>query len=214
MNKPASIKGNARELVLDTAELLFAEQGVEAVSLRAINAAAGVSPGVLHYHFGNRQSLIEALIDRRMHGLMAQRHALLTPLLQLQQPSLEAVIRALISPLAELALNGGDTGQRYIQFIAKLYAERSVILDKVSSQYTQTTTAHFPALIKKACPALSRSSINWRLAMANSTALQTLAELSLPPRAWQQENRKSPDQQVEELITFVIGGFNSTSNID
>ncbi len=47
------IKGAARELILDTAEHLFAEQGVNAVSLRAINAAAGASPGVLHYHLSS-----------------------------------------------------------------------------------------------------------------------------------------------------------------
>ena len=48
------IKGTARELILNAAEQLFAEQGVNAVSLRAINAAAGVSPGVLQAPAENR----------------------------------------------------------------------------------------------------------------------------------------------------------------
>ncbi|MBP6382754.1 MAG: helix-turn-helix transcriptional regulator, partial [Pseudomonadales bacterium] len=43
-----------RKRILDTAERLFGERGVAAVSLRDINRAAGISQGVLHYHFGGR----------------------------------------------------------------------------------------------------------------------------------------------------------------
>lgn len=60
-------KQPTRDRILDQAERLFAERGIDAVSLRAINAAAGVSPGILHYHFGNREPLIESIISRRLH---------------------------------------------------------------------------------------------------------------------------------------------------
>ncbi len=45
-----------RKRILDTAERLFGERGVAAVSLRDINRAAGISQGVLHYHFGGRDA--------------------------------------------------------------------------------------------------------------------------------------------------------------
>lgn len=214
--KTNSIKGEARELILDSAERLFAEQGVEAVSLRAINAAAGVSPGVLHYHFGNREALVCELINRRMQPLMYKRRELITPLLASEQPAIEDVVRALVMPLAEFVLDGGEAGQRYLRINARLYAERSPLLEQASKRYLQDTSSHFPALLKKSCPQLSHSAIIWRLAAANNCLLQTLVELTpasdeQPLRGWIGEQLKSeplqPTVAVEELVSFISGGF-------
>ena len=205
------IKGAARELILNTAEQLFAEQGVNAVSLRAINAAAGVSPGVLHYHFGNRDALLEALIERRMQPLMQQRKAMLTVLMKQSSPPIDDVIAALVQPLADFVLNGGEHGQRYIQLIARLYMERCAVFEKVNARYVDSTTAMLPRLIYRACPHLSKASISWRLAAANNACLQTLAELSKPLRPWQQslsgDEANDPRHVIFTLKQFIAGGF-------
>lgn len=207
MSKTQSVKGKARELVLDTAERLFAEQGVKTISLRAINAAAGVSPSVLHYHFGNRDTLVIAVIERRMPELMEQRGELLSPLLHADQPELQSIIEALVLPLADFVLNGGEAGQRYIRFMARLYADRSPLLEQVSQQYIPSITSNFPKLIAKACPHLSHDSICWRLNMANHCSLQTLADLQLGPRLWQSIDNHSMLEQTEDLIRFITSGF-------
>ena len=64
---------SARERLLDCAERLFAEHGVGGVSLRGINAEAGLSPAALHYHFGSKEALVQALLERRMSSLMDRR---------------------------------------------------------------------------------------------------------------------------------------------
>ena len=54
-----------RELVLDTAEQLFAEHGVFAVSNRQIAEAAGQgNTAVVGYHFGTKTDLVRALVRR------------------------------------------------------------------------------------------------------------------------------------------------------
>lgn len=54
-----------RELVLDTAERLFAEHGVFAVSNRQIAEAAGQgNTAVVGYHFGTKTDLVRALVRR------------------------------------------------------------------------------------------------------------------------------------------------------
>ena len=55
---------STRDKLLDCAEDLFGRHGLEGVSLRTINAEAGLSPAALHYHFGSKQLLVEALLFR------------------------------------------------------------------------------------------------------------------------------------------------------
>lgn len=48
--------------LLKTAERLFATEGLDAVSLRAVNAAAGLGPSSVHYHFGTKEDLVAAVL--------------------------------------------------------------------------------------------------------------------------------------------------------
>jgi len=58
-------KGQARTVILDAAEWLFAEHGVASVSNRQIGAAAGQgNTSAVGYHFGSKDELIRALIRR------------------------------------------------------------------------------------------------------------------------------------------------------
>ena len=58
-------QGDATRLrLLKTAERLFATEGLDAVSLRSVNAAAGLGPSSVHYHFGTKDDLGQALVMR------------------------------------------------------------------------------------------------------------------------------------------------------
>ena len=60
-----------RRRVLDAAAALFAERGVEAVSMDDIVAAAGVGKGTLYRRFGDKSGLATALLDDRERALQA-----------------------------------------------------------------------------------------------------------------------------------------------
>ncbi len=55
-----------REALLDAAVALFAEQGVGATTSAEIAARAGVTPAMVHYHFRNRERLLDAVVDERL----------------------------------------------------------------------------------------------------------------------------------------------------
>lgn len=55
--------GNLRKALLSHALDLVREEGVEALSLRAVARAAGVSQTAPYRHFANRQALVEAVAD-------------------------------------------------------------------------------------------------------------------------------------------------------
>ncbi len=55
-----------RDRIVDTAIVLFNDQGSEAVSTNHIAQALGISPGNLYYHFSNKEEIIRAVLERMM----------------------------------------------------------------------------------------------------------------------------------------------------
>jgi len=69
--RPAKSRVDQRERLLDVAIALFGKQGIAATPLSAIARRARVTPAMLHYYFGNRERLLDALVDERIVPLMA-----------------------------------------------------------------------------------------------------------------------------------------------
>ncbi len=63
---------NAREALLDAAVARFAELGVAASSTSAIARSAGLTPAMVHYYFGSRDALIDAVIEERLARFIRQ----------------------------------------------------------------------------------------------------------------------------------------------
>jgi len=63
--------------LLNAAERLFSDKGIEAVSHRDIALAAAVNLAALNYHFRSRQAFIQAVIKRRVEPINAHRLAAL-----------------------------------------------------------------------------------------------------------------------------------------
>lgn len=63
--RPSRDEPDLRSHLLDVAIARFARDGIAATSLRTIASEAGVTPAMLHYYFGDKQQLKQALIAER-----------------------------------------------------------------------------------------------------------------------------------------------------
>ena len=64
--------GDLRRAILDAAERMLAEEGMEAVTIRACARAAGVSPAAPIHHFGSLRDLLAVLAARGFGQLVAR----------------------------------------------------------------------------------------------------------------------------------------------
>ena len=55
---------DTRERILTSARELFARNGIDKTSIRAVAAAAGVDPALVHHYYGTKQQLFAAAIPR------------------------------------------------------------------------------------------------------------------------------------------------------
>lgn len=75
--KQVAIPLQAVDKILVAAELAFAQSGFDGAGMKAISTAAEVSQALVHYHFGTKDRLYEAVIQRRSQKINDERHALL-----------------------------------------------------------------------------------------------------------------------------------------
>ena len=111
-----------RAKLLATAERLFAEHGIDGASLNEISRAAGQrNSNVCQYHFGSKQGLIQAILDKHVPGIAARRNQLLDALETRAAFDLRELARAFVRPVSE-KLADPDGGAEFIRINAGLVA--------------------------------------------------------------------------------------------
>lgn len=112
--------GDTRVRLIRAAEKLFARHGVGGVSLREINRAAGAKNAVaVQYHFGDRDGLLRAVLQKHWPDVEARRHALLDEYEADPGGGVRFLAACLVRPLAS-KLSDDDGGREYLQIHAEL----------------------------------------------------------------------------------------------
>jgi len=107
--------GQGEMALILAAERLFAERGIDGVSLRQINQAADhKNTAAAHYHFGSKDGLVQAVLTYRLPRLDERRGELLQR--SSQTRDLRFYLEAFIRPLAEELLPR-EGGNYYIRFM-------------------------------------------------------------------------------------------------
>jgi AcrR family transcriptional regulator len=119
--EPAPRSHDARLRLLLAAERLYAEQGLEAVSLRHICRAAGNgNNNAVQYHFGDERGLLEAIVAYRVPALDGRRAGLLAAArADGRDRTVRGLVDVLMRPLAEEARRPGS---RYVGFLGRFGA--------------------------------------------------------------------------------------------
>jgi AcrR family transcriptional regulator len=112
-------EASTRLRLLEAAEQLYAEQGIDAVSLRQVAAVAGQrNTSAVAYHVGSRDALVRAVLGMRLQVTDARRQELLAAAFSGERPEVRDLVEALVLPFAE-TLNE-PWGRAHVRFVAQM----------------------------------------------------------------------------------------------
>ena len=131
MSGKSDRSAETRELLLVTAERLFAEHGVEAVSNRQVCEAAGQSNNfAVGYHFGTKNDLVLAIVRRHSESVERRRSGMLAEVTG--SPDLRDWMSCLVRPITEHLASLGSPSW-YARFMAQVSTHPSW-RERVSSE--------------------------------------------------------------------------------
>ena len=199
---------NTKDRILDAAERLFARDGFEATSLRAITAEAQVNLAAVNYHFQSKDALVQAVIGRRMDPLNAQRLALLDGYEASAGDApvpLDQIMDAFLRPIVELV---GSHAHQFVPLIGRLYTEPGDFVARLYEQQFEHMRQRFFPVLERALPDLPRAELAWRIhfaigAMAHTMAASKILELMSGGEA----DISDVQGTLARLKAFIIAGL-------
>lgn len=171
-----------RLALIRAAEQLFARNGIDAVSLRQICAAAGQrNTNAVRYHFGDKEQLVEAIFERRQGELEPMRRTMLDAIPpEGALPDQSATIDALLAVVVRPPLMIADPEERY-NYVKLLASYLNRHRDSGMRHPLDYAPALLPALVAahqrlfRAC-GLPRDIFDLRLQMIVGLALQAVIQ--------------------------------------
>src|SRR5712671_2089388 len=198
---------DTRSRILDVAEELFGEQGLDRVSIRDITKQARVNLAAINYHFGSKEDLIAAIFERRVVPVNEARLAALTRAEQLakKNPKLEAILEAFIRPTVQCSSGAAKGEKAFSKLFGRCLSEPNPEIETLLKNQFEPMMKRLDAALMKALPHLSRSEIFWRMKFTFGALHHWLLtrERFLP--AWLE--KVDVELQIQKLISFAAAGF-------
>ena len=95
--RPTAENADLRASLLDAALACFVRRGIAATSLRDIATEAAVTPALVHYYFGDKAQLQEAVVAERLLPVVAQMRA---PVMQAGEGDVAALVAGFVHGIA------------------------------------------------------------------------------------------------------------------
>ncbi len=207
----AALEPDTKTLILDAAEVVFADRGFGAASLRQIIARAGVNLAAVHYHFGSKEALVEAVFARRIEGLTRDRLAMLDACEKRAEggaPALEGVLEAFIGPALRMTTDPAKGGKVFVRLFGRTMAEPSERLQAMLNDQFGETAKRFMSALRKALPELPPTVLCWRFEFVVGAMGYVMADpQNIKVASGGACDPGDTETAVRELTTFLAAGL-------
>lgn len=207
---------NTRDSILDAAEELMAKRGYANTSMRQITGKAKANLAAVNYHFGSKEGMVAAMLDRRLEPLNRKRMEMLEAEMEKarqegRRPDIEMLLRALFEPILRF-FRSSEGGGNFIKIFGQIHSDSDDTIRKHFLRHMIPVFIAFFEAFQQALPALPPEKLAARIffcigAMAH--AANILVNEKIATISFQLKVPMMPDPEglMEELIQFNVRGM-------
>ena len=198
-------KVDTKARILDSAEKLFGMNGFEATSLRDITTAADVNLAAINYHFQTKDSLIDAIVARRIEPVNKKRFELLEA--AGKNPTVEQILTAFMDPVMQVKADA------VVPLIGRILSNPELFVERVFHKHLAPVSQRFVEALSKALPELPPSELLWRLHFSVGVLTHTMLWGRIFPKITNGVCDISDRQAlVDRAVRFVAAGFRAPAS--
>lgn len=185
--------------ILDAAEKLFGQHGFEETSLRDLTAEAQVNLAAVNYHFQSKDSLIDAVIERRIAPVNRLRLEMLDA--AGPTPTPEQIAEAFLAPMVMMEILPA------LPLIGRALSSPNHFLRNVYKKHLVHVVERFTEAIGNAVPDLPQEERFWRLQFMAGAMTHVLALSTVLPAMTGSESELDRQMLLRRLVTFLAAGL-------
>ena len=195
---------DTRNQILDVAERHFAIYGFAGTSLRGIIKDANVNVAAVAYHFGNKEELVNAVIERFAVPVVSEQ------LRQLEaagkQPNLRKVLTAFYEPPLNLIRTRGKSGKMLALFLGRMQTEPDPIFSLVDKHFAYCRN-RFVDAFHKCMRDATEAELQWHFEFMLSLVVCFLTREAQIRKRYGDPKEWTAPEAVKRMVKFCESGM-------
>lgn len=200
---------NTKEQILDIAESHFASFGFAGTSLRGIIKEANVNVASVAYHFGSKEDLFEAVMERFAAPVVEHQLRRLRTELDSDNYSLESILRCFYEPPIQLVHSLGQKGESLSLFLGRCHSEPEPIFSMVDKHFASCRNEFIEAF-RRVRPDQEEAQYQWHFEFMLSLIVNYLTRQKYIKKRYHPEKTETADSVIAMLVNFCLNGMSRT----
>ena len=200
---------DTRVAILDAAEDLFSKHGFYGVTIREVAREAGVDTALVHYYFGAKRDLFDAVFTRRAEIWNSERVDAINRYAAREKEAmtLEGLLEAFLRPPFEWSLKGGPGWKHYAALVAQTNANPT-FGGETMARYFDPAIRRLIELIGQVLPQARDVDLYWGYHNLSGALTLTLGETGRLDRLSGGLCRSGDlDSACDYMVRFAAAGF-------
>ena len=212
----AEASGDTRESILNAAEDLFSKHGFYGVTIREVAREAGVDTALIHYYFGAKKDLFDAVFIRRAEVWNSERVAAINRYAEAagDDMTLEGLFEAFLRPPFQWSLKGGPGWKHYAALVAQTNANPA-FGGETMARYFDPAIKRLLELVKVILPKATDEQVYWAWHNLSGSLTLTLGETGRLDRLSGGLCKSGDlDTACDYMVNFAAAGFRAVCRQD
>ncbi|HEY9719127.1 MAG TPA: TetR/AcrR family transcriptional regulator [Trichormus sp.] len=193
-----------KQQILDVAERHFANYGFAGTSLRGIIKDAEVNVAAVAYHFGNKEDLFDAVVERFAAPVVTEQLRQLNSVAESRD--LKQVLDAFYLPPLKLIKSKTKSGQTLALFLGRLQTEPQPIFSRVDKHFADCRNRFINAF-RLCMPDATEADLQWNFEFMLSLIVSFLTRQSEIRKRYAAPTDWTPDEAGTRMIKFCESGM-------